>query len=191
MTISPWFDVTEHDHVRGNPEAPNTVIEYGDFECPYCAAAFPVLRELVDESDGAVRLIFRHFPVPDVHPHALTAALAAEAAGSVGQFWEMHDLLFERQSRLTGRDLRAYAIELGIDPDLVAGERAQQFGDAVEQSFGSGVDLDVPGTPTLFVNTDLYRGRMDVTNLRAAMPGTAAPRGSVRRFQPWARRKRR
>lgn len=191
MTISEWFDVAEHDHVRGNPDAPNTVIEYGDFECPYCAAAFPVLRELVDESDGTVRLIFRHFPVPDVHPHALTAALAAEAASSQGKFWEMHDLLFERQSRLTANDLRAYAAELGIDPDLAVGERAQQFGDQVEQSFGSGLDLDVPGTPTLFVNTDIYRGRMDVTNLRAAMPGTSTKGGSLRRFQPWARRKRR
>ncbi len=93
------------EHIFGNPEAPVTVVEYGDFECPYCAAAAPVLRQLVEESDGGVRLIFRNFPLPSVHPHALTAALAAEAAGAQGAYWKMHDLLYTKQDRLDDRSL--------------------------------------------------------------------------------------
>ena len=108
------------EHVLGNPAAPVTVIEYGDFECPYCAAAAPVLKQLVEESDGQVRLVFRHFPLADNHPHALTAALAAEAAAAQGAFWPMHDLLFARQDRLSDVALRAYAEELGLDGSRAA-----------------------------------------------------------------------
>ena len=107
-------DATEH--VLGNPDAPVTVLEYADFECPYCAAAAPVLKQLVEESDGRVRLVFRHFPLAGNHPHALTAALAAEAAGAQGAFWPMHDLLFARQDRLTDSDLRAHV--MGMERSL-------------------------------------------------------------------------
>ncbi len=120
------------DHVLGDPVAPVTVVEYGDYECPYCAAAAPVLRQLVEESDGQVRLVFRNFPLADRHPYALTAALAAEAAGAQGAFWPMHDLLFARQDRLDDASLRAYAEELGLDGDRVVGEAAQPFADKVE-----------------------------------------------------------
>ena len=102
------------EHVRGAPDAPVTVVEYGDYECPYCAAAAPVLRQLVDGSGGRVRLVFRNFPLAEPHPYALTAALAAEAADAQGAFWPMHDLLFERQDRLTDVALRAYADSLGL-----------------------------------------------------------------------------
>src|SRR5690348_6086808 len=97
--VSPAPDWVEH--VLGNPEAPVTVVEYGDYECPYCAAAAPVLRALIESSDGQVRLVFRNFPLFEVHPHALVAALAAESTAEAGPgpFWKMHKLLFEKQER--------------------------------------------------------------------------------------------
>lgn len=108
--------------VLGDPAAPVTITEYGDLECPYCRDAEPVLRRLVEESDGGVRLVWRHFPLFQVHPHALIAALAAEAAAEQGLFWEMQRLLFAQQDRLAEPDLRAAGARLGLDPAAVAGE---------------------------------------------------------------------
>ncbi|MDG4826360.1 thioredoxin domain-containing protein [Asanoa sp. WMMD1127] len=155
-------------HAYGDPGAAITVIEYGDFECPYCGAAKPVLRKLVDGSDGRVRLVFRHFPVFTVHPYALTAALAAEAAGD--RFWPMHDLLFKHQARLTDPDLMAYATEAGVpEPESVVGEAAQAFRPAVERDYTTGVADGVRGTPTLFVDGRLYTGRVDLGALRSTL----------------------
>ncbi|WP_258726344.1 DsbA family protein [Cellulomonas sp. NS3] len=156
-------------HVLGSLDAPVTVVEYGDLECPYCRNAAPVLRELVEGSGGQVRLVWRHFPLFEVHPHALTAALAAEAAGAHGLFWPMQELLFARQDRLTDADLRVYAAELGIDPDEVAGDRAQVHADAVEADYLGGVAGGVRGTPTLLVDGVRYRGPIEVRALRAAL----------------------
>jgi protein-disulfide isomerase len=189
------FDITS-EHVLGNPDAPVTVVEYGDFECPYCAAAAPVLRQLVDESEGRVRLVFRNFPLPDVHPHALTAALAAEAAGALGAYWPMHDLLFTKQDRLDDRSLKAYAEHLGLDGDLVVGEAAQAFGDKVETDFSAGLDEGVAGTPTLIVDGEPYAGRIELAALRrvtggsgnGVLGGGASPGGGV---DPGPRRQRR
>src|SRR5215207_1892760 len=119
--------VSADDHVRGPVAAPVTVVEYGDYECPYCAAARPVLVALVDHSPGQVRLVFRNFPLADVHPFALTAALAAEAAAALGAFWPMHDLLFSKQDRLRDSDLAGYARLLGLPGDAVIGDAAQPF----------------------------------------------------------------
>lgn len=152
-------------HVYGRPEAPITLVEYGDFECPYCGAAAPVLRRLVDESGGMVRLVYRHFPLFTVHPFALTAALAAEAAGD--RFWDMHDLLFAHQSRLTDPDLDSYAMMLGLD--AVTGEAAQPYRAAVEADYVSGVDAGVRGTPTLFADGRLYQGKVELMALRSAL----------------------
>jgi protein-disulfide isomerase len=174
------------EHVLGDPDAPVTVVEYGDLECPYCAAAAPVLRQLVAESGGRVRLVFRHFPLPDVHPHALTAALAAEAAGAQGAYWPMHDLLLARQDRLSDLDLRGYAEELGLDGDLVVGEPAQQFGDKVEADFNAGLDEGVSGTPTLIIDGEPYTGRVELGALRRAV-GSGTDGG----VDPGSRRQRR
>ena len=106
--------VTSADHVRGPVDARVTIVEYGDYECPYCAAARPVLAALVDGTSGLARLVFRNFPLSDVHPYALTAALAAEAAAARGAFWDMHELLFQRQDRLRDADLARYAESLGL-----------------------------------------------------------------------------
>jgi protein-disulfide isomerase len=177
------LDVTPDDHVSGSPDAPVTVVEYGDFECPYCAAAAPVLRRLVDGSDGGVRLVFRHYPLPDVHPYALTAALAAEAAGEQGAFWPMHDLLFAHQDRLTDANLRGYGAELGLDGDRLVGAAAQRLGDKVEADFASGVALGVPGTPTLFIDGVRFEGRPEIGALRRAV-ARSGPSAAEAGLQP-------
>jgi protein-disulfide isomerase len=180
------------DHVLGNPDAPITLLEYGDYECPYCAAAAPVLRRVVEESDGQVRLVFRNFPLPSVHPFALTAALAVEAAGAEGVFWPMHELVFSRQERLDDAALRAYAEELGLDGSRVVGEAAQVFGDKVEADFAAGLDAGVSGTPTVFIDGRLWTGRVEAGALRRAIasgpPNDSGPDG---RGDPRAGRQRR
>lgn len=159
----------EPPHVLGDPDAPVTVVEFGDLECPYCAEAAPVLRRLVEESDGRVRLVWRHFPLFQVHPHALAAALAAEAAGAHGLFWPMQELLLARQDRLTEADLRAYATELGLDPDDVVGDRAQQWAPRVQADYAEGLAHDVHGTPVVFVDGVRQRGRPTLDGLRAVV----------------------
>jgi protein-disulfide isomerase len=185
------------DHVLGNPAAPVTLLEYGDYECPYCAAAAPVLRQVVEDSDGQVRLVFRNFPIADRHPYALTAALAAEAAGAQGAFWEMHELIFARQARLDDAALRSYAEELGLDGARVVGEAAQVFGDKVEADFAAALEAGVGGTPTVFIDGRLFAGRVEVGSLRraigmGALNGSGATgSGADGRVQPGARRERR
>lgn len=154
-------------HVYGDRDAPLTVVEHGDFECPFCAAAAPVLKALVDGSDGRVRLVFRHFPLFTRHPFALTAALASEEAGAQGRFWELHELLFRHQVDLSDPQLVALAERAGLaDPAAVAGERAQRHRAAVEADYADGGATGVRGTPTLFVDGRLYTGRVELPALR-------------------------
>jgi protein-disulfide isomerase len=171
--LLPARTATEDDHVFGDPAAPVTVLEYGDYECPYCAAAEPVLRQLVEESGGRVRLAYRNFPLADVHPYALTAALAAEAAAAQGGFWPMHHLLFRRQDRLDDAALKGYAEELGLDGSRVVSWPAQPFGDRVEADFAAGLAAGVGGTPTLFIDGRPYSGRVEIAALRRAINGHA------------------
>ena len=152
-------------HLYGAREAPIRVVEYGDFQCPYCRAAAPVLRELVDASEGSVALVFRHFPLFTTHEYALTAALAAEASGD--RFWQMHDLLFRNQDRLTEDDLAAYGDQIGVRD--VVGEPAQIFQGAVEADYRTGVAEGVRGTPTLFIGGARYPGRVELSAIRAAI----------------------
>ena len=164
--------VSETDHVRGPVDAPVTVVEYGDYECPYCAAARPVLAALVEE--GHARLVFRNFPLADIHPYALTAALAAEAAAAHGRFWEMHDLLLTHQQRLRDIDLVGYGRQLGIPARAVVGDGAQPYGNKVEADFRSGVDSGVRATPALFLDGRVYSGPVDLRGLRSAVRRAAA-----------------
>ena len=152
-------------HVYGSLDAPIRIVEYGDFECPYCRAAAPVLKELVDTSAGAVALVWRHFPLFTVHAFALTAALAAEASGPL--FWQMHDELFANQDRLTDADLADYAQRIGAG--AVCGPSAQAVREAVKADYKSGVELGVRGTPTLFVNGERYTGKVKLGELRLAL----------------------
>jgi len=156
-------------HIRGTPDAPVTIVEFGDFQCPFCRDAAPVIDELVEASNGHVRLVWRHFPLFEVHPYALTAALAAEAAGSQGRFWEMHDALFAHQDDLSDAALVALAREVGVGDDCVVGEAAQEFGDVVEADYVDGLAHQVAGTPTLFVNGVRFEGRVTRDRLRAAV----------------------
>lgn len=157
--------VTWDRHSHGDPAAPLVVVEHGDFECPYCAAAAPVLRRVVDGSDGRVRLVFRHFPLFARHPFALTAALASEAAGE--RFWELHDRLFAHQGELTDAHLVAHAAAVGVpDPESVVGAAAQRHRPAVEADYADAGAAGVKGTPTLFVDGRLYTGRVEETALR-------------------------
>ena len=170
-----YIDVDpERDHIRGPKNAPVTVVEYGDFECPYCGMAEPVVRELLADF-GDVRYVWRHLPLNDVHPHAELAAEAAEAAADQNAFWEMHDLLFAHQDALRPRDLMAYAEELGLD--------MQRFMESLRTHAGAGriaddvdsADLSsVSGTPTFFVNGRRHYGAYDIETLSAAVRAAGA-----------------
>ncbi|WP_433249033.1 Na+/H+ antiporter NhaA [Actinomadura nitritigenes] len=159
----------ERDHVRGPERAPVTVVEYGDFECPYCGQAEPVIRELL-AGQGDVRYVWRHLPLTDVHPQAHLAAQAAEAAAAQDAFWEMHDLLFRHQDALQAKDLVRYAGELGLDvarfrDDLRRSAGAARIAEDVDSADLSGVS----GTPTFFVNGRRHHGAYDLESLQHAV----------------------
>jgi Na+/H+ antiporter NhaA len=159
----------ERDHIRGAQEAPVTVVEYGDFECPYCGQAEPVVRELLADF-GDVRYVWRHLPLTDVHPHAQSAAEAAEAAAAQNAFWEMHDLLLDHQDALRRSDLLGYAEQLGLDvdrfeEDLRKHARAARIAEDVDSADLSGVS----GTPTFFINSRRHYGAYDIDTLSAAV----------------------
>ena len=143
----------ERDHVQGTKAAAVTLVQYGDYECPYCGQAYPIIKDVQARMEERLRFVFRNFPISTSHPHAEHAAEAAEAAAAQGRFWEMHDLLYERQRRLTDEDFHAYAEELGFDVERFDKEMAEHFhADRVHEDFMSGVRSGVNGTPTFFIN---------------------------------------
>jgi Na+/H+ antiporter NhaA len=170
-----YIDVDpERDHVRGPIDAPVTIVEYGDFECPYCGQAEPVVRELLRDF-GDVRYVWRHLPLNDVHPRAQLAAEAAEAAGDQGAFWEMHDLLFEHQDALRPSDLIAYAEELGLDVERFTNDLREHAGTTRVAEDVDGADLSgVSGTPTFFLNGRRHYGAYDIASLSAAVRAAGA-----------------
>jgi protein-disulfide isomerase len=155
-----------YDHLEGVLGAPHSLVEYGDFECPYCRAAVPVVAEVRRRMGDRLVFAFRHFPLADVHPFAIAAALAAEAAGLHGRFWPMHDRLFGGdEPRLRQVDLRRYAEEIGVSPQKVTWPATQFVEDRVEADFNSGVRSGVRGTPTFFVDGRRYDGDTTVDAL--------------------------
>ena len=151
--------VSTRDHIAGPDDAPVTLVEYGDFECPYCGMAYAVVKRAQRELGDQLRVVFRHFPLAEAHPHARVAAQAAEAAAAQGQFWEMHDILFEHQDALGPEDLVSYAESLGLDTARFTSElEAGMYEKRVREDFRSGVRSGVNGTPTFFVNGDRYDG---------------------------------
>jgi Na+/H+ antiporter NhaA len=160
----------ERDHIRGPEDAPVSLVEYGDFECPYCGQAEPIVRELLNKLGEDVRFVFRHLPLTDVHPHAQLAAEAAEAAADQGRFWEMHDLLFAHQDALETRDLVRYAEELGLDVTRFRDElrRREHAGRVAEDVADADASL-VTGTPTFFIDGRRHHGAYDVATLEAAI----------------------
>lgn len=162
--------IAEDDWILGSEDAPVTLLEYGDFECPYCAMARPVLEGLVAEHPADIRLVFRHFPISTTHPHARIAAESAEAAGAQGQFWEMHDMLFTHQDRLEFDDLRSYAHAIGLDMMRFDQEMsARVYEEEVRWDFRRGIQDGVNGTPSIFVNGLCYDGPRDRQTILSAI----------------------
>jgi protein-disulfide isomerase len=159
----------ERDHIRGSQDAPVTLVEYGDFECPYCGQAEPVVRELLRDF-GDLRYVWRHLPLNDVHPRAQLAAEAAEAASKQGAFWPMHDLLLAHQDAFNPSDVIAYAEQLGLDGDRFSSDLDDQTGAAHIAEDTESADLSgVSGTPTFFVNGRRHYGPYDIEALTTAV----------------------
>lgn len=151
--------VSERDHIQGNPEAEIELVEYGDYECPHCAAAHPEIKKLQQQMGDRMKFVFRNFPLMNMHKHALKAAIASEVAGELGHFWEMHDRLLENQRHLNDPDLVQYAKEIGLDAEkFEANFSKPQYKEKVEEDLESGLRSGVNGTPSFFVNGQKYEG---------------------------------
>src|SRR5262245_50824533 len=162
--------VGERDHMRGADAPRVTLLEYGDFECPQCGEAYPIVKELEQRYAGALRLVFRHFPLTNAHPHAQHAAEAAEWAASQGAFWPMHDALYEHQKRLSDTHMLNIAYSLGLDaPELEHAWHGHKFFAHVKEDFLSGIKSEVKGTPTFFVDGVRHQGGWDLDSLGAAL----------------------
>jgi protein-disulfide isomerase len=160
------------DHVRGRADAPLTLVEYADFECPFCARATGVTRELRERFGDRIRYVFRHLPLTEVHPRAEQAAQAAEAADRQGRFWEMHDLLFAHQDQLDLEDLIGYAAHLDLDLDrFVEDLRSEEVDRRVRHDVASAEASGARGTPTFFVGHRRHTGSYDAETLAAELEG--------------------
>ena len=167
MLLNP---VHQWDHIRGPADAPLTLVEYGDYECPDCGHLYGILQDLQQEFSTRLRLVYRHYPLSGIHKHAEMAAEAAEAAGAQGRFWEMHDLLFQHQDALDEKDLLRYAGQLGLDVDRFHRELKQgSNAERVQQDFIAGVQNGVNGTPGLFLNGVRQPGPFDQPALIALL----------------------
>jgi protein-disulfide isomerase len=174
-TISPipksklTWPIGGRDHVQGPMDAPIVLLEYGDYECPYCGDAYPVVKTIQERLGDRLCFAFRNFPLVNSHPHAEHAAEAAEAAGVQGKFWEMHDTLYENQTALDDEDLAQYAADLGLDARLISEVLAGAHAARVREDFRSGARAGVNGTPSFFINGVRYDGTPDVDALLAAL----------------------
>jgi protein-disulfide isomerase len=172
--VHPLTDpVSDRDHARGPPTAPITIVEYGDYECPSCLNAVPIIREVRRLLGDQLRFVFRHFPQSSIHPHASVAAEAAEAAAEQGKFWEMHEALFGHQNELAEIDLSHLALSLGLEIyKFETSLGRQQHYPQILADFDSGVRSGVNKTPTLFMNGRRYDGPIDAKSIAAAASGS-------------------
>ena len=162
--------VGKRDHIQGPVDAAVTLVEYGDYECPHCGRAYPIVKAIQQRMGPRLRFVYRNFPLRESHPHAQQAAEAAEAAGAQGKFWEMHDLLLARQDRLRVTDLLQYADELGLDRDQFHDQlKRHVFAGRVARDVESADLSGVSGTPTFFINGQRHYGAYDVQTLTAAV----------------------
>ena len=167
-TLSP--PVAERDHSQGPPSARVTLVEFGDYQCPYCGAAYPVVKRLQGSFDGELRFIFRNFPLTEAHPFAMIAAEAAEAAALQGKFWEMHDLLFENQAQLGPDAITGWARELGLDLEKFGTAiRQGEVSRRIKEDRRSGITSGVNGTPCFFINGARFDGPGSFDALRDAL----------------------
>ena len=181
MSTTQWDTVLavavddDRDHIQGPADAAVTLVEYGDYECPYCGAAYPIVKKLQGRMGDGLRFVFRNFPISTSHPHAEQAAEAAEASAAQGRFWEMHDLLYENQTQLRDQDLYAYAEQLGIDVERFDKDLAEHVhAPRVHEDFMSGVRSGVNGTPSFYVNGARHDDSYDFETLLAALERAAA-----------------
>lgn len=158
------------DHLQGPDDAPITLVEYSDYECPYCGMAYPIVKAVQAAMRDRLRFVFRNFPLKEMHPHAERAAEVAEAAAKHGKFWEMHDALYEHQKTLGNTQLKLMAQNLGLDGDALLTEVEEgKFAERVREDFLSGVRSGVNGTPTFFINGHRHDGSWDQEELLAAL----------------------
>ena len=161
--------VSARDHAQGPADAPLTLVEYGDYQCPYCGAAYPVVRRLQKTLGQKLRFVFRNFPLTQSHPYALLAAETAEAAALQNKFWEMHDLLYERQAQLTPDIIPSWAEKLGLDLETMGLDISQGvIEERIKEDRQSGIRSGVNGTPTFFVNGTRFDGAPDYASLLAS-----------------------
>jgi protein-disulfide isomerase len=166
--------VNDRDHILGPPDAPLTLVEYGDYECRYCGMAYPIVESVRRRMGDGMRFVFRHFPLAQIHPHAQHAAEMAEAAGEREKFWQIHGMLFQNQHALDDRDLILYAAQIGIPPEWAVNVlRTHAFAPRVREHFLSGVRSGVNGTPTFFINGMRHDGEWDEASLFAAVQNAA------------------
>ena len=166
--------VSDRDHAEGPAGAPVTLVEYGDFECPHCGHAYPIVEELRHRMGKKMRFVFRNFPLSEAHPHAEKAAEAAEAAGEQNRFWEMHGMLFKHQNALDTPHLEMYARSLRLDEERFSHAlSAHTFQKRVRDDFMSGARSGVNGTPTFFVNGARYDGSYDLVPMLEALESAA------------------
>jgi protein-disulfide isomerase len=165
--------VNAQDHSAGPANAPVTLVEYGDYQCPYCGEAYPVLKAVQQAVGNRLRFVFRNFPISEIHPHALRAAQFAEAAAATGKFWVAHDMLYERQQALDDRDLVAYGSIIGLNAAKLREAFDGRFDEKIEADFMGGVRSGVNGTPTLFIDGVRYDGERDLDSLVAVLQAVA------------------
>jgi protein-disulfide isomerase len=166
--------VTESDHIRGPATALVTLVEYGDYQCPFCGRAHPIIEALREAMGERLRFVFRNFPLTQIHPHAQRAAEAAEAAGAPGKFWEMHDIVYENQHALDDASLLEYAKTVGLDTKaFIAALSSGEFIPKIREDFLSGVRSGVNGTPTFFIENVRYDGPHDFEPMLAALENFA------------------
>ncbi len=172
--------VTADDHAAGPADAPVTLVEYGDYECPYCGEAYPVLKAVQRVMGDRLRFVFRNFPLTDMHPHAGHAAKFAEAAAVVGTFWEAHDLLYENQAALDDDSLVSYGARIGLSQSAVLDAFDGRFDGRIRRDVAGGLRSGVNGTPSLFINGLRYDGERDVESLVAVLRAAALQGQAVR-----------
>jgi protein-disulfide isomerase len=166
--------VNADDHAQGPGNAPVTLVEYGDFECPHCGRAYPIVKEVRRRLGDGLRLVFRHFPLTQSHPHAERAAEATEAAAAQGEFWAMHDELFTHQDALDDVHLVGYAAKLGLDTDRFTSDLENgTYADRVREDVRSGIWSGVNDTPTFFINGRRHDGPWELADLLAAVERVA------------------
>jgi protein-disulfide isomerase len=169
--------VNAGDHVQGSQDAQVTLVEYGDYECPYCGEAYPIVKRLEKKMGRDLRFVFRNFPLTESHPRALAAAQAAEAAGLQGRLWEMHDLLYENQDTLEDKDLIAFARKLKLDVERFTRDfSSNEVRTKIQEDFSAGVRSGVNGTPTFFINGVRHDGSFEYEDLMAALQEQLEPK---------------